>query len=330
MAGALIGGLVRSGHAPADIVVVEPFEAQRDKLLQAFGVQAQAQADARLATAGTVVWAVKPQLFAEAAAPCKAHIGAALQLSVMAGIRSDALVAASGSARVVRAMPNTPALIGQGIAGLFARPAVDAAARADVAALFAPTGASIWVDQEDDLDAVTALSGSGPAYVFYFLEAMVQAAAEMGLSPAQGRLLAQSTLAARGPQRVGWAEGLSSLDRRECRWGRRLEPTSGELSTAATAAGCCATAGSPAARSRSVSSVISCSRQGKHGRLDQGCPAANRASTAGWMGDHLRQTQQARRVGSGIPCGAPGQPGNQAACHAQDGDLTRVGFFVWA
>ena len=195
MASALIGGLVRSGRAPADIVVVEPFEAQRDKLLQAFGVMAQAQADARLASAGTVVWAVKPQLFAEAAAPCKAHIGAALQLSVMAGIRSDALVAASGSARVVRAMPNTPALIGQGIAGLFARPAVDAAARADVAALFAPTGASIWVDHEDDLDAVTALSGSGPAYVFYFLEAMVQAAAEMGLSPAQGRLLAQSTFA---------------------------------------------------------------------------------------------------------------------------------------
>jgi pyrroline-5-carboxylate reductase len=195
MASALIGGLVRSGHAPADIVVVEPFEAQRDKLLQAFGVMAQAQADARLATAGTVVWAVKPQLFAEAAAPCKAHVGAALQLSVMAGIRSDALVAASGSARVVRAMPNTPALIGQGIAGLFARPAVDAASRAEVASLFAPTGASIWVDHEDDLDAVTALSGSGPAYVFYFLEAMVQAASEMGLSPVQGRLLAQSTFA---------------------------------------------------------------------------------------------------------------------------------------
>jgi pyrroline-5-carboxylate reductase len=72
---------------------------------------------------------------------------------------------------------------------------VDAAARAEVAALFAPTGASIWVDHEDDLDAVTALSGSGPAYVFYFLEAMVQAAAEMGLSPAQGRLLAQTTFA---------------------------------------------------------------------------------------------------------------------------------------
>ncbi len=195
MASALIGGLLRAGLPANQIVVVEPFEAQRQKLAQGFGVQAQAVADARLAAASMVVWAVKPQLFAEAAAPCAPHIGQALQLSVMAGIRSDAIVKASGTERVVRAMPNTPALIGQGIAGLYARPAVDAASRADVEALFAPTGASVWVAQEDDLDAVTALSGSGPAYVFYFLEAMIQAAAEMGLSEAQGRLLAQSTFA---------------------------------------------------------------------------------------------------------------------------------------
>ncbi len=193
MASALIGGLIRSGHAAADITVVEPFEVQRDKLLQSFGVQAQAAADARLAQAATVVWAVKPQLFAEAAAPVKPHIGGALQVSVMAGIRSDSLVAATGTERIVRTMPNTPALIGQGIAGLFARPAVDLAARAVVEVLFKPTGQTMWVAREDDLDAVTALSGSGPAYVFYFLEAMVQAAAEMGLTPEQGRVLAQAT-----------------------------------------------------------------------------------------------------------------------------------------
>ena len=195
MASALIGGLLRAGLPANQIVVVEPFESQRQKLAQAFGVQAQATADVRLAAASTVVWAVKPQLFAEAAAPCAPHIAQALQLSVMAGIRSEAIVLASGTERVVRAMPNTPALIGQGIAGLYARPAVDADAREDIEALFAPTGASLWVTKEDDLDAVTALSGSGPAYVFYFLEAMVQAASEMGLSPDQGRLLAQSTFA---------------------------------------------------------------------------------------------------------------------------------------
>jgi pyrroline-5-carboxylate reductase len=195
MASALIGGLRRAGRPAEGIVVVEPFEGQREKLKQAFGLQAQAAADARLAGAGTVVWAVKPQLFAEAAAPCAAYVGGALQVSVMAGIRCDAIVRASGSARVVRAMPNTPALIGRGIAGLYATPQVDEAARADVAALFAPTGQTLWLAREQDLDAVTALSGSGPAYVFYFLEAMMQAATEMGLSEAEGRQLAQQTFA---------------------------------------------------------------------------------------------------------------------------------------
>ncbi len=195
MASALVGGLVQAGWAAASIIVVEPHEAQRQQLAERFGVAAQPAADARLAGAATVVWAVKPQVFAEAASACAAWVGQALQLSVMAGIRSDAIVQASGSARVVRAMPNTPALIGQGIAGLYARPAVSADERDAVQTLFAPTGQSLWVQAEDDLDAVTALSGSGPAYVFYFLEAMEQAAAEMGLAPGQARLLAQSTFA---------------------------------------------------------------------------------------------------------------------------------------
>ena len=193
MASALIGGIVGAGRARADIVVIEPFAPQRERLAQAFGVQAQAAADARLARAGTVVWAVKPQLFAQAAAPCAAFIGGALQLSVMAGIRTEALVRASGSMQVVRAMPNTPALIGRGIAGLFATVAVSAAQRARVEALLAPTGATLWLPREADLDAVTALSGSGPAYVFYVLEAMMEAAAQMGLTAAQGRQLALAT-----------------------------------------------------------------------------------------------------------------------------------------
>jgi pyrroline-5-carboxylate reductase len=195
MASALIGGLRRSGHEAASIVVVEPWAEQRERLAQQHGVQAQAAADARLAEAALVVWAVKPQSFAEAAAPCAAHVAGALQLSVMAGIRSEAIAAASGSPRVVRAMPNTPALIGQGIAGLYARPAVDAAGRAQVEALLTPTGQTLWVEREDDLDAVTALSGSGPAYVFLFIESMIEAARRMGLSEAQGRALALQTFA---------------------------------------------------------------------------------------------------------------------------------------
>jgi pyrroline-5-carboxylate reductase len=195
MAGAIIGGLLKAGRAPASVLVVEPFEAQRDKVRSEFGVSPLAAADASLRGASLVVWAVKPQLFGAAAAPCKPHVGGALQLSVMAGIRSDAIVAATGSVQVVRAMPNTPALIGQGIAGLFARDAVTAADRAEVEAVLAPTGRTLWVDREEDLDAVTALSGSGPAYVFYFVEAMMQAAREMGLSEAQGKQLALATFA---------------------------------------------------------------------------------------------------------------------------------------
>lgn len=195
MASAIIGGLLRAGQAPADVMVVEPFAEQRQRLADEFGVTALAAAGPELARAGLVVWAVKPQIFREAAAPCAAHVSGALHLSVMAGIRTEALREATGSERVVRAMPNTPALIGMGISGLFASPAVSAEERQRVADLLAPTGETVWVAQEADLDAVTAVSGSGPAYVFYVIEAMIESAQAMGLSPAQGRQLALATFA---------------------------------------------------------------------------------------------------------------------------------------
>jgi pyrroline-5-carboxylate reductase len=193
MASAIIGGLIKSGRDALSIQVVEPGEAQRGKLRADFGVRTLAAADASLAAATVVVWAVKPQLFKAAAAPCAPHVSGALHLSVMAGIRSDTIARATGTQRVVRAMPNTPALIGQGIAGLFARDAVTPQEKSQVEALLAPTGRTLWVAREEDLDAVTALSGSGPAYVFYFVEAMIQAGQEMGLSAEQGKQLALAT-----------------------------------------------------------------------------------------------------------------------------------------
>ncbi|RTL33842.1 MAG: pyrroline-5-carboxylate reductase [Burkholderiales bacterium] len=196
MAGAILGGLLRAGQVKAaDIIVVEPHEPQRDKLRADFGIEALATGDASLAQAGTIVWAVKPQLFGAAAEPLRAWLGAALHLSVMAGIPSSSLVRLTGSERIVRSMPNTPALIGQGMAGLYARPAVSADERAAVEQLLRPTGQTLWVDTEDDLDAVTALSGSGPAYFFLFVEAMMAAAVDMGLSAEQGRRLALATCA---------------------------------------------------------------------------------------------------------------------------------------
>jgi pyrroline-5-carboxylate reductase len=195
MASAIVGGLVKSGRAADSIVAIDPGAAQRDKLHAEFGVRTLAAADASLAQASMIVWAVKPQLFNEAAAPCAAFVGKALHLSVMAGIRSDSIVRATGAERVVRTMPNTPALVGQGMTGLFARQAVGAADRTQVEAVLAPTGQLLWVAREDDLDAVTAISGSGPAYVFYFVEAMMEAATQMGLSADQGKQLALATFA---------------------------------------------------------------------------------------------------------------------------------------
>ncbi|MCV2419036.1 pyrroline-5-carboxylate reductase [Paucibacter sp. DJ2R-2] len=214
MASAIIGGLLRAGLNPARVWVVEPYEPQRARLQADFpGLHVLAAADASLAEAGLVVWAVKPQLFGEAAAPLAGLLHGALHLSVMAGIRSDTLVAKTGSERIVRAMPNTPALIGKGIAGLFARAAVSAGDRARVEQVLAPTGRCIWVDAEADLDAVTALSGSGPAYFFYVVEAMTAAAVDMGLSEAQGRELALATC--RGAAALGLASSESPTVLRE-------------------------------------------------------------------------------------------------------------------
>ena len=195
MASAIIGGLLRNG-LPADrVIVVEPFAEARAKLAADHGIQALEQAGPALAQATLVVWAVKPQVFKYAAAPVRAHAANALHLSVAAGIPSDSIARWLGTERIVRAMPNTPALVGQGMTGLFPRAAVTADDRQRVEQALASTGELLWVAAEAQLDAVTALSGSGPAYVFYFLEAMVQAGTAMGLPADQAQRLAVATFA---------------------------------------------------------------------------------------------------------------------------------------
>jgi pyrroline-5-carboxylate reductase len=193
MASAIIGGLLKSGTPAATISVVEPSPEQRAKLAQDFAITALPQAGPELDPAQLVVWAVKPQLFKEAATPCAAHTASALHLSVAAGIASSSIAAWLGSERIVRAMPNTPALVGQGMTGLFARSVVSANERGLVERVLAPTGELMWLADEAQLDAVTALSGSGPAYVFYFIEAMIRAGQEMGLTEAQATQLAKAT-----------------------------------------------------------------------------------------------------------------------------------------
>jgi len=207
MASAIIGGLVRQGHPGGALQVVEPWDEQRERLAQQFpGIMLLSTASAELQPSGLVVWAVKPQTFKEAAAAAQPFLGDTLHLSVAAGITSESIATWLGTQRIVRAMPNTPALVGLGMTGLMARAAVSADERALVERVVRTTGELVWVNVEADLDAVTALSGSGPAYVFYFLEAMRDAGARMGLAPevaqqlAIGTFLGAATLAQRSSE----------------------------------------------------------------------------------------------------------------------------------
>jgi pyrroline-5-carboxylate reductase len=193
MASAIIGGLLRQGLQPSQITVVEPFADTAAKLQQDFGITALPHADSALSLVDLVVWAVKPQVFNQAAIPVMPFTPSALHLSVAAGIRTDSIARWVGSDRVVRCMPNTPALVGQGITGLFACPSVTADDKTLVELIIGTTGQYLWLEQESHLDAVTALSGSGPAYVFYFLEAMTQAGVGMGLTTEQAHTLAVAT-----------------------------------------------------------------------------------------------------------------------------------------
>jgi pyrroline-5-carboxylate reductase len=193
MANAILGGLLREGLAPKQVVVIEPFAETADKLRKELGVEVHAQASHVLANSDLVVWAVKPQVFKDAALPVASFTQNSLHLSVAAGIRSDSIARWLHTNRVVRSMPNTPALVGQGMTGLFARDGVSAQDKKLVEHVLKSTGEWLWVTQESDLDVVTALSGSGPAYVFYFLEAMTEAGVQMGLSQEQAYHLAKAT-----------------------------------------------------------------------------------------------------------------------------------------
>jgi len=196
MARAIIGGLLAHGTKASAIGVVEPDAAARSRLASELGVTAMEKPSAAMDSAATVVMAVKPQHMREAARSCASHVKGAVVVTIAAGIRIEDLSRwLGGHARIVRAMPNTPALVHAGITGLFAGPAVNAADRQAAAALMSAVGEVLWLEREGDLDAVTAVSGSGPAYVFYAIEALEQAARELGLSAEASRALALATFA---------------------------------------------------------------------------------------------------------------------------------------
>lgn len=194
MATALIGGLAGKLTAGANIHVVDLNVEALQKLQQKFGVTAAQQIGAEIARSDVVVLAVKPQQMKDVVAQLKPQVASQLVLSIAAGIRAvDLSRWLNGHTAIVRTMPNTPALIGQGITGMVAMDGVSASQRAAADAIMRAVGATVWLDDEALIDPVTAVSGSGPAYVFYFIEAMQQAAQEMGLSAEQGTQLAIAT-----------------------------------------------------------------------------------------------------------------------------------------
>ncbi|MCG2585377.1 pyrroline-5-carboxylate reductase [Massilia sp. TS11] len=213
MATALIAGLAATGQA---IHVVDPNAEALARLAARYGVSTASAIDAQVSAASVVVLAVKPQQMKAVAAALQPALGAgALVLSIAAGIRAADLSRwLGGWDAIVRTMPNTPALIGKGITGMFALDGVSAAQRAQADAILRAVGRTVWLDSEAQIDPVTAVSGSGPAYVFYFIEALQQAAEELGLTPEQGRALALATFEGAAQLAVNADEPVSVLRER--------------------------------------------------------------------------------------------------------------------
>jgi pyrroline-5-carboxylate reductase len=194
MAAAMIGGMLQQNYHAADIAVIDVSAEARERLGRELGVQAHATPALAVPVAELLIMAVKPQQVRDAAKSLGPFLSDQLVLTIAAGITTDTLSRWLGNYRnIVRAMPNTPALVRAGITALFAMSEVTTTGRTVAADLLGAVGETVWVDHEDQLDAVTALSGSGPAYVFYFLQAMQEAGRKLGLSEATARKLSQQT-----------------------------------------------------------------------------------------------------------------------------------------
>ena len=196
MASAIIGGLIRKHWPRRAIRVVEVAQSARVRLKREFKVTAHAALDAGAASSDCIVLAVKPQQLREVARALKPLLAAQLVITLAAGVRvKDLSRWLGGYPRIVRVMPNTPALARAGVSGLYAGRSVNAAGRAAAERILGAVGVTLWLEREDDLDAVTAVSGSGPAYVYYFVEALERAARELGLAADAAHVLALETFA---------------------------------------------------------------------------------------------------------------------------------------
>ena len=195
MANALIGGLLNNGFPAHAIAVIEVSEENRARLERVFGIRCFAAPDAESLRCDALLLAVKPQQMRAACLSLQPFLKQQLLISVAAGLRlSDLSRWLGGYDRLIRARPNTPALISAGVTGLYALPGVSEAERLGAERIMHAVGSTVWVNEEAQIDALTAISGSGPAYVFLFIEALQQAAVELGFSPKQVRQLSIETV----------------------------------------------------------------------------------------------------------------------------------------
>jgi pyrroline-5-carboxylate reductase len=201
MASALIGGLIKQGAQAKNMFVADPFDQTRQRLERDLSIICAASVDKltpHIESCDVLVMAVKPQQFKEAASELalvlKSLANKPLCLSVAAGIKTADMAKWLGHQRIIRAMPNTPALISEGMTGLFADSNISAADQSLASSICEAVGKIVWVSSEKQMDDITAVSGSGPAYVFAFLESLEKAAIAQGLSQEQARLLAIQTL----------------------------------------------------------------------------------------------------------------------------------------
>ncbi|MEM7406646.1 MAG: pyrroline-5-carboxylate reductase [Pseudomonadota bacterium] len=196
MAASLIGGLINNGYAAARVRASEPLPARRDELASRFGIATFSDNAEAAAGANVVVLAVKPQVMPEAAKALGPSLADAspLVLSIAAGIRAtDILRWLAFEAAIVRTMPNTPALVGSGVTGMYANARVDSDQREAANQIMQAVGSTVWVDEEDQIDAVTAVSGSGPAYFFLLMELLERTGTDLGLDAEAARQLALQT-----------------------------------------------------------------------------------------------------------------------------------------
>ena len=199
MASAILCGLKNHAYKMSSICVVEPDAEKRAMLAEQFGVQTATHINDMPSSAPQVlVLAVKPQQMQAVCAQLNEKLSAQLKehliISIAAGIRTKDLGRwLNGHQAIVRAMPNTPAQIQVGVSALYAMPSVNSTQREQASSILQAVGSSLWLDNEEKMDAVTAISGSGPAYVFYLIEALQEAAVELGLSPEEAKLLALET-----------------------------------------------------------------------------------------------------------------------------------------